>query len=62
MELQNKGVLERAKAYDEKLSYGVKPKRGFPPVVGAVWTLYPSASVVDEIIEGNRKAQTYKLA
>ena len=61
LELRNKGVLERMKAYDEKLSHGEKPKRGFPPVVGAVWTLYPSAAVVEEIIEGNQKARTYRL-
>lgn len=61
LELQNQGILERMKAYEERLSYGAKPKRGFAPIVGAVWTLYPSASVVDEIIDGNVKARTYKL-
>ena len=61
LELKNKGILERMKAYDEKLLHGEKPKRGFAPVIGAVWTLFPSASVVDEIIEGNVKARVYKL-
>lgn len=56
IQLRDQGVLERFTPYEESLTYGVKSK-GPAPVVGAVWVLYPSASVVDEIIEGNQSAK-----
>ena len=58
-ELGGKSVLDRMKPYDEKLLRGEKPSRGFPPVVGAIWTLYPSGGVVGEIVEANRKVKEY---
>ncbi len=61
LELKSKGILDRMNPYAEKLLRGEKPKRGFAPIIGAVWTLFPSTAVVDEIIEGNVNARAYKL-
>jgi len=55
-ELTEQGVLSRINPYKEELKYGPKSK-GPAPVIGAVWVLYPSAAVVDEIIDGNRAAK-----
>ncbi len=59
-ELGRKNVLDWTKPYDEKLVRGEKPRRGFPPVIGAIWILYPARGVVDEIIVGNQKAKGYR--
>ena len=56
-QLCDQGVLDRLKPYEESLSYGPKPKRGLAPFIGAVWILYPSISVVEEIIKGNCEAK-----
>ena len=58
-ELCEKKVLDWLKPYDEKLVRGEKPKRGFAPVVNAIWTLYPSNGVVGEIVEANQSAREY---
>lgn len=56
-ELKAQRVLDSICSHKEVLTYGEKPPRGPRPVVDAVWTLYPSRTLVDEIIAGNKEAK-----
>ncbi len=38
------------------------PSKRRPKVVDAVWTLYPSAELVDEIIGGNKQMKVHRQA
>ena len=38
------------------------PSKRRPKIVDAVWTLYPSAEFVDEIISGNQEMKEYREA
>jgi hypothetical protein len=52
-EMKKEKILCAWKPYDEKLTLATG--RGGRKIVGAVWTLYPSAEFVDEIIRGNEQ-------
>ena len=44
--------------FDEELLHA--PSKGRPKVVDAVWTLYPSKELVDEIISGNQEMKAHR--
>lgn len=57
-ELQKQKILNAMKPYDEEVRLGDTPAGGGRrPIADVIWTLYPSAGVVDEIIRGNQEAK-----
>ena len=51
--MRERCILSKMLPSHEKLIYA--PSKGRPKIVDAIWTLYPSQELVDEIIGGNKK-------
>jgi len=54
-EMKSRGILSEMRPFDEKLIHA--PSKGRPKIVDAIWTLYPSAEFVDEVIRGNKQME-----
>jgi hypothetical protein len=52
-EMKQRRILAQAQPYNEKLTHA--STKGRPKIADAVWTLYPSAEFVDEVINGNKE-------
>jgi hypothetical protein len=52
-EMKQRRILSEMMPYDEKLIHAPSKRR--PKIVDSIWTLYPSAEFVDEIIDGNKE-------
>jgi hypothetical protein len=52
-EMKQRRILSEMLPFQEKLIH--VPSKGRPKIVDAVWTLYPSQELVDEIIGGNKQ-------
>jgi hypothetical protein len=52
-EMRQRSILSKMLLSHEKLIYA--PSKGRPKIVDAIWTLYPSQELVDEIIGGNKQ-------
>jgi hypothetical protein len=52
-EMRQRCILSKMLLSHEKLIYA--PSKGRPKIVDAIWTLYPSQELVDEIIGGNKQ-------
>jgi hypothetical protein len=56
MEMKERRILAEMMAYDEQLIHAPSKRR--PKIVDAIWTLYPSAEFVEEIVNGNKDMST----
>src|SRR5271165_727396 len=52
-EMKQRRILSEMLPFQEKLIHA--PSKGRPKIVDAIWTLYPSQELVDEIIGGNKQ-------
>jgi hypothetical protein len=52
-EMKERRILSEMQPFDEKPIHA--PSKGRPKIVDAIWTLYPSQELVDEIIGGNKQ-------
>jgi hypothetical protein len=52
-EMKQRRILSEMQPFDEKPIHA--PSKGRPKIVDAIWTLYPSQELVDEIIGGNKQ-------
>lgn len=59
-EMAGSGILEKGIPWEEKLVYGTT--KGRKKIVDAVWTLFPSNELVEEIISGNKAMSRVKEA
>jgi hypothetical protein len=58
MEMKQRRILSELRPFDEQLINAPSKRR--PQVVDAVWTLYPSQELVDEIIGGNKQMKAHR--
>ena len=59
-EMKQRRILSEMRPFQEKPI--LAPSKGRPKIVDAVWTLYPSAEFVDEIIGGNKQMKANREA
>jgi len=59
-EMKQRRILSELRPFDEQLINAPSKRR--PQVVDAVWTLYPSQELVDEIIGGNKQMKAHRQA
>ena len=58
-EMKDRKILANAHPFDEKLVRA--STKGRPKITDAVWTLYPSGELVEEIIDGNREMTSARI-
>jgi hypothetical protein len=59
-EMKQQRILHNGRPFDEELHHA--SGKGRPKIVDAVWTLYPSTELVDEIIGGNKEMKAHREA
>jgi hypothetical protein len=57
--MKDRKILANAHPFDEKLVRA--STKGRPKITDAVWILYPSGELVEEIIDGNREMTSARI-